>query len=230
MNDAATVAARLADVRARIAAAGGGPEVGVLAVTKAFGPDVVDIAVAAGCDAIGENYAQELVAKRDAIAGHAGLGVHFIGQLQTNKVRQLAGLVTVYETVDRTKLAREIAKRAPGAAVLIQVDTSALTGDTAAGKGGCPIAELDALVDSVGELDLELRGLMTVGPTEGGPAAARPGFDAVRAAVDRLGLAECSMGMSDDLEVAVECGSTQVRVGTALFGSRPVPIWRDQER
>jgi hypothetical protein len=138
--------------------------------------------------------------------------------------------VTVYETVDRTKLAREIAKRAPGAAVLIQVDTSALTGDTAAGKGGCPIAELDALVDSVGELDLELRGLMTVGPTEGGPAAARPGFDAVRAAVDRLGLAECSMGMSDDLEVAVECGSTQVRVGTALFGSRPVPIWRDQER
>ena len=156
--------------------------------------------------------------------------MHFIGQLQTNKVRQLAGLVTVYETVDRAKLAREIAKRAPGAAVLLQVDTSAMTDDDAGGKGGCPIAELDELVESVGVLDLELRGLMTVGPTEGGPAAARPGFDAVRAAVDRLGLTVCSMGMSGDLEVAVECGSTEVRVGTALFGSRPVPVWRDQER
>ena len=230
MNDAATVAERLADTRARIEAAGGGPEVAILAVTKAFGPEVVDIAVAAGCRAIGENYAQELVSKRDTIAAHPGLGVHFIGQLQTNKVRQLAGLVTVYETVDRVKLAREIAKRAPGAAIMVQVDTSALTGDEAEGKGGCPIADLDALVDSIGSLDLDLRGLMTVGPTEGGPAAARPGFVAVRAAVDRLGLSECSMGMSGDLEVAVECGSTQVRVGTALFGSRPVPVWRDQER
>ena len=230
MNDAATVAERLADTRARIEAAGGGPEVAILAVTKAFGPEVVDIAVAAGCRAIGENYAQELVSKRDTIAAHPGLGVHFIGQLQTNKVRQLAGLVTVYETVDRVKLAREIAKRAPGAAIMVQVDTSALTGDEAEGKGGCPIADLDALVDSIGSLDLDLHGLMTVGPTEGGPAAARPGFVAVRAAVDRLGLSECSMGMSGDLEVAVECGSTQVRVGTALFGSRPVPVWRDQER
>ena len=112
MNDAATVAARLAETRARITAAGGGPGVEILAVTKAFGPEVVDIAAAAGCAAIGENYAQELLTKRSAIADHPGLGVHFIGQLQTNKVRQLAGLVTVYETVDRAKLAREIAKRA----------------------------------------------------------------------------------------------------------------------
>ncbi len=71
---------------------------------------------------------------------------------------------------------------------------------------------------------------MTVGPTEGGPEAARPGFVAVRAAADRLGLGQCSMGMSADLEVAVECGSTEVRVGTALFGSRPVPVQRDQGR
>jgi uncharacterized pyridoxal phosphate-containing UPF0001 family protein len=71
---------------------------------------------------------------------------------------------------------------------------------------------------------------MTVGPTSGGPPAARVGFEAVRSAVDRLGLAVCSMGMTADLEVAVECGSTEVRIGTALFGSRPVPNWRDQER
>ncbi len=230
MNDATTVAERLDDVRARIAAAGGGPEVRILAVTKGFDAEVIDVAAGAGCDAVGENYAQELIAKRDRIARHPGLGVHFIGQLQTNKVRQLAGLATMFETVDRAKLAREIAKRAPGAAVMIQVDTSSLTGDDAAGKGGCPISDLDDLVESVAALDLDLRGLMTVGPTEGGPTAARPGFEAVRAAVERLGLAECSMGMSGDLEVAVECGSTQVRVGTALFGSRPVTVWRDQER
>lgn len=218
----ASVAAALTEVRARIAAAGGDEGVAILPVTKAFGREAIDAARGAGCRAIGENYAQELLAKRDACVG---LDVHFIGQLQTNKVRQLAGLVGVYETVDRARLALEIAKRAPGARVMIQVDTSGETG-----KGGCAIAELDALVDHVHTLGLELIGLMTVGPTEGGPEAARSGFRAVRSAADRLGLRECSMGMSGDLEVAVEEGSTEIRVGTALFGSRPVPAWRDQER
>jgi len=76
-------------------------------------------------------------------------------------------------------------------------------------------------VAAVREAGLELNGLMTVGPTEGGPEAARPSFRVTRAAVDRLGLTVCSMGMTDDLEVAVEEGSTQIRVGTALFGKRP---------
>lgn len=209
--DVNAVAAALAGVRERIAAAGG-TDVQVLAVTKGFGPDAIHAALAAGCRSIGENYAQELVAKRDALEG---ADVHFIGQLQTNKVRQVAGLVDLYETVDRPSLAREIAKRSPGAAVLVQVDTSAEPG-----KGGVALDQLDELVEQVVALGLDLRGLMTVGPTVGGPDAARPGFRAVRAAVDRLGLAICSMGMTDDLEVAVEEGSTQVRVGTALFGVR----------
>ena len=222
MNDPAAVAAALERVRGRIRAAGGGEEVAILPVTKAFGRDAIEAARAAGCTAIGENYAQELLAKRDACAG---LEVHFIGQLQTNKVRQLAGLVSVYETVDRPKLAREIATRARGARVMIQVDT---TGEP--GKGGCPLDALEPLVDEVRRLDLELIGLMTVGPTEGGPEAARPGFRAVRAAADRLGLGQCSMGMTADVEVAVEEGSTQIRVGSALFGARPVPIWDEQGR
>ena len=71
---------------------------------------------------------------------------------------------------------------------------------------------------------------MTVGPTQGGAEAARSGFRQVRQAADRLGLTVCSMGMTGDLEVAVQEGSTQIRVGTAVFGSRPVPTWRDQER
>lgn len=219
---AAAVAAALERVRERIRSAGGGDEITILPVTKAFGREAIDAARACGCTAIGENYAQELLAKQEACAG---LEVHFIGQLQTNKVRQLAGLVAVYETVDRAKLAREIAKRAPGARVMIQVST---TGEH--GKGGCPLDDLDELVADVRRLDLDLVGLMTVGPTEGGPEAARTGFRAVRAAVDRLGLAQCSMGMTADLEVAVEEGSTQIRVGSALFGPRPVPDWDDQGR
>jgi hypothetical protein len=220
--DAASVAAALEQVRARITAAGGGAEVSILPVTKGFGPEAVGAAIAAGCTAIGENYAQELVAKRDAVEP---VEVRFIGQLQTNKVRLIADIVDVYETVDRPKLAREIAKRAPGTAVLVQVDTSAETG-----KGGCPLEQVDELVNLSSELGLDVRGLMTVGPTEGGPDAARSGFRQVRNVVDRLGLIECSMGMTADLEVAVEEGSTQVRVGTALFGPRPVHTWREQER
>jgi pyridoxal phosphate enzyme (YggS family) len=211
--DATAVAESLQRVRDRIAAAGGNDSVAVLAVTKGFGADAIEAAVAAGCTAIGENYAQELLAKRDAATQAE---VHFIGQLQTNKVRQIADLVAVYETVDRERLAREIARRAPGARVLVQVDT---TGEP--GKGGCPLADVDTLVALAREAGLDVRGLMTVGPTEGGPEAARAGFRAVRAAVDRLGLTVCSMGMTDDLEVAVQEGTTQIRVGTALFGRRP---------
>ena len=142
--------------------------------------------------------------------------MHFIGQLQTNKVRQLAGLVDVWESVDRPRLVAELARRAPGARVLVQVDT---TGEE--GKGGCPIADVPALVRTATDAGLAVAGLMTVGPTEGGPEAARPGFRAVRALVDELGLTTCSMGMTADLDVALEEGSTEIRVGTALFGPRP---------
>jgi pyridoxal phosphate enzyme (YggS family) len=189
--------------------------VAVVGVTKGFGADAVVAAVAAGCDAIGENYAQELLDKRAAIE-RLGPEVHFIGRLQSNKVRQLAGIVDVWCSLDRASAIDEVAKRAPGARVLIQVDT---TGDP--GKGGCDVGETAALVDRATERGLIVRGLMTVGPTGGDSEAARPGFRRVRALVDELGLDECSMGMSGDLVVAVEEGSTEVRVGTALFGPRP---------
>ncbi len=100
--------------------------------------------------------------------------------------------------------------------MLIQVDT---TGEP--GKGGCTVGEVAALVERATERGLVVCGLMTVGPTGADSEAARPGFRRVRALVDDLGLAVCSMGMSDDLLVAVEEGSTEVRVGTALFGPRP---------
>ena len=215
--DADDVRARLRQVRERIDAVERtwSHPVAVVGVTKGFGADAIVAAVAAGCEAIGENYAQELLDKRATIE-RLGPEVHFIGRLQRNKVRHLAGLVDVWCSLDRAAAIDEVAKRAPGGRVLIQVDT---TGDPA--KGGCDVGEVAALVDRATERGLIVRGLMTVGPTEGDSETARPGFRRVRALVDDLGLDECSMGMSGDLVVAVEEGSTEVRVGTALFGARP---------
>jgi PLP dependent protein len=221
-----SVAERLDAVRQRIRQSGG-DDVLIVAVTKSFGIDAVRAAAAAGCDAIGESYAQELVAKL-ADPGHGDDAVtalppiHFIGHLQTNKVRVIAPIVAMYETVDRPSLAVELAKRVPGASILVQVlpDHQAVPAGHG-GKAGCPIDQAPALIDRCRELGLRPLGLMTVGPTEGGPSAARKGFGDVRSMVDRLGLTVCSMGMTDDLEVAVGEGSTQVRVGSALFGPRP---------
>ena len=211
---------RLAALRGRIAAAGGGPEVAVLAVTKGFGVEAVEAALGVGLHQVGENYAQELVAKAAALAERPDPAppaeIHFIGRLQRNKVRGLARLVAVWQTVDRAEVATEIARRAPGAAVLVQLN---LSGEPQ--KGGCEPAGAEALVDHARGSGLDVRGLMGVGPV-GPPEAARPGFRSLVELAERLGLPERSIGMSADLEVAVEEGSTMVRVGTDLFGPRPV--------
>ena len=213
------VAERLHAVRERIARAGGSA-VAVLPVTKSFGVEACWAAHRAGCSAVGENYAQEVVAKLGGQPNSERLPfeVHFIGQLQTNKVRMLAPIVSLFGSVDRQSQVRELAKRVPGARVHVQVEAP----DTK-GKAGCPIADVPALIESATTAGLHVEGLMAVGPTEGGPEAARPLFRAVRALATRLGVATCSMGMSGDLEVAVQEGSTQVRIGTALFGERPHP-------
>lgn len=164
---------------------------------------------------VGENYAQELLAKW-AELDDVVVGLHFIGRLQSNKVRSLAPLVDVWESVDRRSLLEEIAARRPGANVLVQVNA---TGE--ANKGGCVPHEVTALVSHGLDLKLNVSGLMTVGPTDGDPAATRRAFARVRTLVDDLGLATCSMGMTHDLDIALDCGTTRVRVGTALFGARP---------
>ena len=166
---------------------------------------------------IGENYAQELLGKQ-AVAADAGVAIHFVGRLQSNKVRLVAEAVSVWESVDRPSLVDEIAHRAPGATVLIQVNA---TGEP--GKGGCRPADAGRLVERARAAGLVVDGLMTIGPTEGGPEAARPAFGTVRRLVEELDLTTCSMGMTDDLEIAVEEGTTRVRLGTALFGPRPRP-------
>jgi uncharacterized pyridoxal phosphate-containing UPF0001 family protein len=123
--------------------------------------------------------------------------------------------VDLWESVDRPALVDELARRVPGARLLVQV---AATDEPS--KGGCPPDDVGGLVQRARAAGLTVEGLMTIGPLEGGAAAARPAFRLVRRLVDELGLAQCSMGMSGDLEVAVEEGATEVRLGTALFGSR----------
>jgi pyridoxal phosphate enzyme (YggS family) len=209
---AGQVAARLAQVRSRIADAGG-TDVAVLAVTKGFGPEAVAAARSAGLADLGENYAQELLAKAEA-ATDPPPRWHAIGRLQRNKVRQLAPHVWCWQSVDRTELAAEIARRAPGARVLVQV---AAWGERQ--KGGAAPADVPALVEACRAGGLDVRGLMAVAPGGGGAVASR-GFAAVRSLADDLDLAECSMGMSDDLVEAVAEGSTMVRVGRGLFGPR----------
>lgn len=218
--DPVAVAARLERLRARIDGAAGGRTVGVVAVTKGFGVDAVRTALALGLDLVGENYAQELVAKAadltsDPVAG-AVPSWHFLGRLQRNKVRQLAPVVAVWESVDRPELADEIARRAPGARVFVQAN---LSGEPQ--KGGAPLEQVPDLVARARAAGLAVEGLMGVAPA-GEPEASRPGFRALVALADELALRERSIGMSADLEVAVQEGATLVRIGRDLFGPRPV--------
>lgn len=209
---------RLARIRARIDAAAPDPErVTLLAVTKGFGPGAVRAAVGAGLVAVGENYADELVAKAAAVAGDPGPAPewHFLGAIQRNKVARLAPVVACWQGVARVEEGRAIARHRPGARVLVQVDVAGL-----AGRGGVPATEVPGLVASLRSEDLEVAGLMAVGPP-GPPEAARAGFREVRLLADALDLGVRSMGMTDDLEVALSEGSTMVRLGRALFGERP---------
>lgn len=213
MTGVELVAEAVERVRDRIAVAGGDPlSVRLVAVTKGFGADAVAAAVAAGVADVGESYTRELVAK--AAVSPPDVRWHFVGRLQSNKVRAVASLVEVWQSVDRPSLIRRIGERRPGARVLVQVNATGQ--DT---LGGCHPDDAPGLVADAGRAGLRVDGLMAVG-TAGDPEDARPGFRLVREMADRLDLPERSMGMSGDLEVAVQEGSTMVRVGRALFGPR----------
>lgn len=218
--DQRSVSEAVASLRKRIANAGG-VDVALVGVTKTFGSEAWRFAKDAGCDAVGENYAQEVVAKAAEVALADRLPVHFIGQLQSNKIKQLAGIVDVWQSVDRLSLLTEIAKRSAQstAQVFLQVN---VTGEE--GKGGCLPEEVGELSRAAQDLGIDVLGLMTVGPTNEDPVVTRTTFRTLRALANEHGLRQCSMGMTGDLEIAVEEGSTMVRVGSALFGNRPSPL------
>lgn len=206
------LARRVAHLRARIEAAGGDPDrTTIVGVTKGFAPEVVPLAIGAGLVDLGESYAQEAVDKFPLVGDEVAW--HWIGRMQRNKVRLVADRVGLWHSVDRASLGAEIAKRAPGAAVLVQLNTSG-----EASKGGCPPGDAPGLVADLRAAGLDVRGLMTIAAPD--PDAARVEFRALRTLADDLGLPERSMGMSADLDAAVAEGATIVRVGTALFGAR----------
>ena len=212
MIDAKEVADRVALVRSEISNAGGA-DVSLIAVTKSFGIEALRAASDAGCEGVGENYAQELLEKF-----HDGLpliDVHFIGALQSNKVRSLAGHVALWQSVDRESVVDELGRRAPGADILIQVDTT-----QEPSKGGVAPALLETLRTRAESRGLKVKGLMTIGPTDGTQQECEESFGMLRRLVNEQGLTVCSMGMSADYRIAVACGSTMVRVGSGLFGDR----------
>ena len=188
----------------------------LLPVTKAFGQDAVRAVREAGLTEVGESYAQELISKHGEV-DDSEVVWHMIGRLQRNKVRRLAGLVSLWQSVDRPELVDEIARWAPGARVLVQVDVLGRSG-----QGGCRPSEVETLVVRSREAGLEVAGLMGSG-VEGDQDGTERSFAAIARLADQLGLEERSMGMTHDREIAVANGSTLVRVGRALFGDRPAP-------
>ena len=223
MSLTGAVGEHLGEVRRRVAAAaraaGREPDtVTLVVVTKEVGLDGVRAAIAAGALELGENRAQDLVTKAEALAGDEDapareLHWHFIGRLQRNKVRAAAPHVALWQSIDRAELAAEVGHRAPGAAVLVQVN---VTGE--AQKGGCAPDAVEGLVDICRTHGCHVEGLMTVPPAAGDP---RPVFARLRRMTDDLELRVCSMGMSGDFELAIAEGATMVRVGGAIFGPRP---------
>ncbi len=213
-----SVAARLAEVNERIAHYRTDPTgLTIVAVTKGHGPEAVLAAQDCGLFDIGENYADELVAKCEALGRPAGLRWHFQGRLQTNKINKLREVVDVWQSLDSADRLVALAKRQPGAQVFIQIDSTG--GQT--GRSGAAIDSAKDLVLQGIDLGLDVRGLMTVAPlAEHGCGSAFQSFTAVAELSRRLGLAEVSMGMSDDFEDAIKAGSTMIRLGSVLFGIR----------
>ena len=214
-------------IAAAAAAAGRDPAtVRLVAVSKTKPAAMVDEAYAAGQELFGENYVQELVAKVTEV--RSPVEWHFIGHLQSNKVRQIAGLVTMIHSVDRLSLAEEIDRQwgrlGTSCAVLVQVNVSG-----EATKSGTTTAEALSLVQRVAALpNLRVKGLMTMPPFFDEPEQSRPYFrELARLAreIERLSLPgvsmdELSMGMSGDYGAAIAEGATLVRIGSAIFGER----------
>jgi pyridoxal phosphate enzyme (YggS family) len=216
-----TIAEGLAAVRARIPA-----NVKLVAVSKTKPPEAVREAYAAGQRAFGENYAQELVAKAEALADLPDIEWHFIGHLQTNKAKYVAKVARVVHTIDSAALARELGKRAAAAGrvvdALIEVNVSG-----EAQKYGVAPGDILEVMDAVrGQAALRLAGLMTMPPADDLEAARRV-FATLSSLRSLHGgpavLPELSMGMSGDLDVAIAAGATLVRVGSAVFGAREYP-------
>ncbi len=188
----------------------------LLAVTKVFPASAIRDAYESGLRDFGENYVQEFADKSVELGGLAGVRYHLIGHLQSNKAGKAGELFQVIQTVDSPKLAARLEALNRPLEIMLEVKLSA-----EGSKTGADPADLPALVDAVrASTHLKLVGLMTVPPWSENAEVSRPYFARLREMAGRFELPQISMGMSNDLEVAIEEGATCVRVGTALFGKR----------
>jgi len=219
-----TLSERLEAVRGRIARAAqrarrNPSEIILLAVTKVFPPGAIREAYGLGLREFGENYVREFEGKAPEVRDLEGARFHLIGHLQSNKARKAADLFQVIQTVDSPKLARRLNEAGRRLEVMLEVKLS-----PEQAKSGADPGEMEELIEAVrGCENLRLAGLMTMPPWSDDPEASRPYFRRLRELAGRYRLAGLSMGMSHDLEAAVEEGATCVRVGTALFGERRRP-------
>jgi hypothetical protein len=194
-------------------------EITLVAVTKKFPAEVTREAYELGLRCFGENYVQEFERKHPALTDLAGAEFHLIGHLQSNKSRIAGDLFQVIETVDSEKLARRLDQLKKPLEVMIEVKLS-----LEESKEGAAPEELPALISAIRDCaNLKLTGLMTMPPWCDDPEVTRPYFRDLASLARMHGLPKLSMGMSHDLEAAIEEGSTHIRVGTALFGPRTKP-------
>jgi len=215
MHNVGVVRSHIAEIRGDTASS-----VQLVAVAKNFGPNAWQWARDAGCDAVGENYAQEALAKVTA-TGANHLPLHFIGHLQSNKLSALYEKVHTWQTIDRESVISGLAKLyavsgGDAPRVLLQVNIADETQ-----KSGCSPQALEKLVDLARSSHLDVGGLMVMGPTSADPISTRHTFREARKMCNELGLSECSAGMSHDYRIALEEGATIIRVGSAIFGERP---------
>lgn len=193
-------------------------EITIVAVTKEVVPQAIEAALKAGIRHIGENRVQEAKEKMRLLSA-SGLHPtwHMVGHLQRNKVKTAVEIFDIIHSIDSLRLAQEVSQRAQKTLpVLLQVNIS---GEGT--KGGFSVAQLPQALDEVARLPrLEVKGLMTIAPLAADAEEVRPIFRRLRELRDRLRLEHLSMGMSDDLEVAVEEGATMLRIGRAIFRKR----------
>ena len=227
-----SIAENVARIRAELTqaaiAAGRDPkEITLCAATKMNDADAVRQAIAAGVDCCGENRVQELVAKL-ADNAYEGVPVHFIGHLQTNKVKQVVGKVDLIQSVDSLRLLEAIQKEAAKQGIVQDILLEINVGGEES-KTGMPKEELPKILEQMNNFDnIRLRGLMTIPPICENSTDSRKFFqeicnlavDITAKKDDNIRVDILSMGMSDDFREAIACGSTMIRVGTAIFGAR----------
>ncbi|MBQ3866078.1 MAG: YggS family pyridoxal phosphate-dependent enzyme [Clostridia bacterium] len=231
----AAIRSNLAEIRKKLAAAEAESpykqKTSLLLATKTRTPEEINYAISLGVDLIGENRVQELLEKYDAI-DKSGVKIHFIGALQTNKVKYIIDKVDMIESVDRMELAREIEKQAAKKGVVMDVLCEINVGREKSKSGVMP-EDAENLIREMAKLPhLRVRGLMAIPPVLSTEEKQMEYFQKIMSLcldisakkIDNVNMAVLSIGMSSDYELAARCGSTEVRIGTGAFGPRQYQI------